>query len=287
MKKGVIYILGTAFFFGTLEVSLKSANLGMPAMQVTFLRFLICGLVLLPAAITSIRKRKVRLTKGDLAYLTLLGFICITCSMTVYQVGLNYCNANTAATILCINPAFTMVFAHFLTEDKFNRKKMVVLGLSIAGLVFVANPVNMAEGNTPLGILLVLFGAIAFGLFTALGKRRVGRIGSMAQNSFGFLLGCVIQLFILLFAKVPVFEGVTLANLPWILYLGVVVTGFGYICLVKGIETAGPSQASVAFFLKPIVSLIAAALFLGEAVTWNIVVGIAFISGGFLYSYKK
>ena len=109
----------------------------------------------------------------------------------------------------------------------------------------------------------------------------------MAQNSFGFLLGCVIQFFILLFAKVPVFEGVTLANLPWILYLGVVVTGFGYICLVKGIETAGPSQASVAFFLKPIVSLIAAALFLGEAVTWNIVVGIAFISGGFLYSYKK
>ena len=44
----VICVLLTAFFFSTMEVALKLAASGMDSLQLTFLRFLIGGLILLP-----------------------------------------------------------------------------------------------------------------------------------------------------------------------------------------------------------------------------------------------
>ena len=55
---------------------------------------------------------------------------------------------------------------------------------------------------------------------------------------------------------------------------------------MKAIELAGPSAASVSFFIKPVIAVILAALILDEKITWNMVVGMILISAGFLYNLK-
>ena len=77
MKKVIFYILGSAFFFSTMEVTLKIAAADMDALQLTFIRFMAGGLFLLPFALREMKKNKVSLNVKDYLYMFMLGIICI------------------------------------------------------------------------------------------------------------------------------------------------------------------------------------------------------------------
>ncbi len=280
--RSILYIIITAFCFGTMEIALKIGGGDFTALQMTFLRFAIGGLFLLPFALHDIRKRGVHLTAGDLAYLALLGVIGICISMTAFQIGVMQSNANTASVIISTNPVFTVIFAHFIVGEPFTKKKAAVLILSVIGLIIVANPIHMAEGNTVRGILFLVLAAVMFALYTALGKLRIAKLGGTAQNSFSFLIASVVELILLFLMDEPVISGISSDNVLTVLYAGIVVTGIGYFCYLRAIELSGPSNASVAFFIKPVIAVILAALILSEPITPNIVAGVLLILAGFL-----
>ena len=50
-KNGTLYIVLTALAFGTMEIALKIAGSSFTTFQLTFLRFFIGGLLLLPLAV--------------------------------------------------------------------------------------------------------------------------------------------------------------------------------------------------------------------------------------------
>jgi drug/metabolite transporter (DMT)-like permease len=283
-KKSIFCVLMTAFCFGTMEVASKLGGLSFNSIQIVFLRFAIGGILLLPFAIADLRRRKCRLTGADIAYLFILGVVCIG-SMALMQIGLGSINANVASIIISMNPLFTMIFARFVVGEIFTRRKALVLLLSFIGLIIVINPKNLVSGNLNVtGLLITLLSAVAFGLYTALGKKRLEKIGGMAQNCLTFLFGDVVLLIAMLYTGIPIVEGITLQSLPVMLYLGIVVTAAGYFFFVKAIALSGPSNASIAFFIKPVLAPIVALIVLKEAITINFIIGVVFILVG---SYIK
>ena len=282
-----IWVLLTALAFGTMEIALKIGGSAFTALQLTFLRFLIGGLFLLPFAIHDLKKRQYHLTKRDFGFITMLGLINIVISMTLFQLSVMHTNANLAAVLISFNPMFTMIFAHFVANERFTRKKGLVLAICIFGLILVANPFNLAEGNEPIGILMGLGASIAFGLYTALSKRCVGRLGGMTVNSLSFLTGAVMELIVLLAMGQPVISGINADTIGVLLYVSFVVTGFGYFCFMRAIERTGASSASYAFFIKPLIAIGLAAIILSEAITWNIIVGSLIILGGCIFNVYK
>ena len=264
-----------------MEVAAKYTGGAFNSIQLTFLRFLIGGLMLLPFAISDLKKRGHSLTAGDLGYLLFLGVISISISMTLLQVSMIGINANLAAIIICTNPLFTMIFAHFVADDPFTKRKAVVLLLMLIGLVIVANPAEVLSGGIdPLYLGCAVVAAGTFRLYTGFRKRRLGSIGGMAQNAFSFLFGCAVLLPVMLIADIPIFGGISAQTLPVLLYLGIFVTGLGYYFYMKAIELGGPSVASIAFFLKPVIAPILAFIVLGEPITANLIVGVLFILAG-------
>ena len=264
-----------------MEVAAKYTGGAFNSIQLTFLRFLIGGLMLLPFAISDLKKRGHSLTAGDLGYLLFLGVISISISMTLLQVSMIGINANLAAIIICTHPLFTMIFAHFVADDPFTKRKAVVLLLMLIGLVIVANPAEVLSGGIdPLYLGCAVVAAVTFGLYTAYGKRRIASIGGMAQNAFSFLFGCAVLLPVMLIADIPIFGGISAQTLPVLLYLGIFVTGLGYYFYMKAIELGGPSVASIAFFLKPVIAPILAFIVLGEPITANLIAGVLFILAG-------
>ena len=123
-NKSVLFIIITAVCFGTMEIALKFGAEDFTALQMTFLRFFIGGLFLLPFALHDIRKRKIRITKGDMLYLAALGLIGVCLSMTCFQLGVMNSNANTAAVIISANPVFTMIFAFSSSTRLLRREKL-------------------------------------------------------------------------------------------------------------------------------------------------------------------
>lgn len=282
--KDYIWILLTACAFGTMEIALKIGSGDFTALQLTFLRFLIGGLVLLPFAIADLHRRNYALTRHDVGMVAMLAVINVVFSMTLFQLSVEHCNANLAAVLISINPMFTMIFAHFIVGEHLTLKKGIVLAICMCGLVLVANPMHLAKGNEPIGIVMGVGASLLFGLYTALSKRCVKRIGGMTLNSLSFIIGAIGECGVLLALGEPIIENVSLESIEVLAYTGLVVTGFGYFCFMKAIEHCGAAAASYAFFIKPIIAMVLAAVILGETITWNIALGIVIILAGCLYN---
>ena len=276
MKKAYLYVLITALLFGTMEVSCKIGGADLDPFQLTFLRFLIGGLVLLPFAVGQMKRRQVRLEARDILVLAGVGLVGVTISKSLFQLSIMMCNASTVSVLICVNPFFTMVFAHFLTDEKLNRRKILILFLALAGIFFMLRHWDIQEGNSWGGMILMLVSALFFGLYTVLGKVSQKKLGPFAQTSISFLLGAGFLLIVLLLTGRPVIAGVT-DNIPIILYTGFMVTGLGYYCFFRSIELSDASTGSFAFFLKPAIAPVIAMIVLHEVILWNTVVGIALI----------
>ena len=279
-KTGTLCILITAFAFGTMEISLKIAAGAFMPFQLTFLRFMIGGLMLLPFAFREIRRRELKLDRSDFLYLFSLGVINICVSMVLFQIGVQMSSAGPAAIVMSANPVFTMVFSHFIVHDLFNRQKAITLLLGIAGLVTVAEPASFFSGSGKTGLLIVLAAAVGFSFYTTLGKVRMDRLGGMIENSFSFITGSLTLLVIELIRGESVLSGINSHTIWPLLYTGIIVTGVGYMCYMKAVDLSGPSTASIAFFIKPVVAVTGAALILHEAVTLHTVIGMGLIIAG-------
>ena len=165
MKKAYICVILTAFLFGTMEVACKLAGSQLDPFQLTFLRFAIGGLILLPFALAELKKNNVKLTAKDFLRLAGVGILGIPVSMVFFQLGIMNSNAATASVLICINPWFTMIFAHFFANEKMNKNKMIVLAVGLVGLIFMIKPWNIQEGNTVIGIIyMLLAGCILRGI---------------------------------------------------------------------------------------------------------------------------
>lgn len=205
-----------------------------------------------------------------------MGLVNICFSMILFQIGVNMANASLAAIVFSSNPIFVMIFSYFLIHEAFTRKKAITLVLSLIGLIIVANPVDIIQ-NGNVGLLVSLAAAISFAFYTTLGKLRIGKLGGNVENAFSFLIGCLFLLVILIFHGDPIIAGINSRTIWPLLYCSLVVTGFGYLFFMKAIELTGPSNASFAFFIKPIIALILASIILSEPITANAVIGLVLI----------
>lgn len=276
MKKVIICILLTAFLFGTMEVALKSAGDSFDSVQLTFLRFLIGGIILAPFGIREVRRRGTIIHPADLGWLFLVGCMGIPVSMLCFQLGVERCNAATAASLICLNPLFTMVEAHLFTSEKMDRLKAVAFGIGVVAAVFMIRPWDIQPGNTVAGMALMLVASVTFAAYTVMGKKTIGRIGTFAQTSISFVLGSLVLLVVLLITGRPVVAGVAESPLL-VLYCGVFVTGLGYLFYFIAIKYSDATTGSIAFFIKPAIAPVLALVLLHESILWNTIVGVVLL----------
>ena len=276
MKKAYGFVVLTALLFSTMEVACKVAGNDLDPFQLTFLRFLIGGLILLPFGIAEMNKKEIKLDSKDILKLLGVGTIGIPISMVLFQVGIMNCNASSASVMFSINPLFTMVCAHLLTSEKITKQRLAALTIGIIGLVFIIRPWDVQEGNTVFGAVCLLLAAITFGFYTVTGKMVSQKIGSVAQAGISFLLGAAVLLIVIIIMGRPVLEGVT-DNIPIILYTGIFVTGLGYYSYFTSIKLSDATTGSFAFFLKPALAPIIAVIILRETILWNTIAGIVII----------
>ena len=277
MKKVIACIVTTAFLFGTMEIALKIGGNTFDPLQLTGLRFLIGGLVLLPMAMKEYKEnftdRGLKLQARDLTWLFLVGCMGIPVSMLLFQIGIENCNASTAASIMCLNPIFTMAIAAIFTDEHMDRDKFISVALGIIACVFMMRPWDVQAGNTPLGLLLVLGASITFGAYTVMGKRSLARIGTFTQTCISFIMGSAVLLAITALSGRPVFSGMTESPLL-LAYIGIIVTGFGYLIYFIGIKHSDATTGSLTFFVKPAIAPVLAVIILHENIMWNTIVGL-------------
>lgn len=300
MKQGYLYIALATLLFSSMEVALKFISGQFNPVQMTFSRFLVGGIVLLPLALRMLKKRGLKLDGKALRTYALTGACGIALSMSLYQMAVTRVNASVVSVLFSSNTIFVTVFAFLLLKESISRHQIAGLALDVAGILFIVNP--FSSKLDPLGVLCVLGSTLLFSLYGVLGKKQSARYGGVVTTCFGFLFGAaeLIALAALthipavsaaltnaglgIFAEIPFFTGYTLKSLPVVLYVFLCVTGGGYASYFTAMELSSAQQASLTFFFKPALAPVLAFLILHEEIPFNMLVGILLILAGSLVS---
>ncbi len=269
-------VIAAAFLYGTTEVSLKIAGAGLDSYQITFLRYFAAGIILIPFMVRELRTSGVKLKGRDIAYLLLLGTMCIPVSILLSQLGIMGCTASTSSVLRCTSSLFTIFFAHFMVNERLNRYKLIAAALYVFGIIMLIRPWDVQEGNTVYGLTLVMLSALVFGFYTVLEKGSIKRYGLITQMCVSFLLGSAVMLAVVLATGRPVVAGLA-ENLPIMIYVTVAVTTVAYLFYFKAINLSDASTASVTFMIKPCIAPFIAVVVLGDSILWNTYVGIVLI----------
>ncbi|MBE6700857.1 MAG: hypothetical protein E7582_03090 [Ruminococcaceae bacterium] len=252
MKKETLYVFLTAILFVTLEPVSKLIAGDVSPYAITFWRFIIGSLILLPPAIIKIKKNSIHISKKDLALATCLGILFICISMIVLQVGVKKADSpSLIAIIFSSNSIFTILFAILFLKEKLNKNKVLALILGVVGVLVCA---DFSKGTNLESVLCAVISAVVFSLYTVLSKKYSKKLGGVVQTGLVFLTGSVVLLISLIVMGEDVIPTFNLTTVGILAYLGVFVTGVGYACYFKAIETGGTIMGSIAFFVKPILT---------------------------------
>lgn len=286
MKKGIFYAVMTAILFVTLEPVSKLIANDVNPYAITFWRFIVGSVILLPAALVKIKKDKIHIGIKDLLIMAGLGVLVICISMIVLQVGVKKADSpSLIAIIFSANSIFTIVFARIILKDKLTKNKIIALCFGILGVLACA---DFSSGTNLISVVYAVAAALSFSLYTVLTQKYMKKFGGIVQTSLVFLTGSAVLLVVLLFAGVDITPVFTPNILLTIFYLGLFVTGLGYLCYFKAIEKGGAIMASLAFFVKPILTPFVTFFINGIIPDFKVFVAIALIvAASYFATYKK
>ena len=289
MKKGLLCILYATLVFSSMEIVLKVGCASFHPLQITFLRFLIGGLILVPLAIKEMREDDVVPSKKDWFFFAGQGFLLVVVSMFLFQLAVIYGQASIMAVLFCCNPVFVIIFAYFVLHHPITKFNIVSILLAMGGIICIMNPAQM--GDDSLGIFFMLLSAMAFAFYGVRGETRI-RFGAVTRSSFCFTLGSIELLFIILltnlgpvanflqtvglgkYAYTPCITGIADQNLLALLYVGICITGLGFASYFMAMQLTSPAMASLVFFIKPALATVMAYYFINDPVTPNMIYGI-------------
>ncbi|MDY3118839.1 MAG: DMT family transporter [Peptoniphilus sp.] len=291
-----VYVFAAAFLFSSMEVAIKFTGGAFHPVQLNFIRFFIAGLLLFPLSRRELKSSTYKLVKDDYLHFAFTGFLCIVVSMTFYTLSVSFLDAHVVGVLFCANTFFSMLLAHCFTKEKMNRPMLFAVSLSFVGFLVLINPLHF-KGSV-FGVIVILLSALSFSFYALVGKilYKDAPFKAPTITSYSFLFG-VAELFVLIllshvaplaeglrglgfdvFTDIPLLSGIREDNLLILLYIAVFVTGLGFASHLFAVETNPVAVSSLVFFVKPVLSPMMAAFFLGDTIYGNEIFGIALIA---------
>ncbi len=277
--KGYVLLGITVLLFSTLEVVTSTLKDLINPLQLTFLRFLIGGIVLLPIVI----RKKEKLQQKDLLFFLALGILNILISMGSLQLAVNMGKASTAAILISSNPIFVLLFSSILLKEKVTMDRIACILFGIAGITLIILKGNTG-GDTAASLILGIIASLTFGLYTVLGKLKSEGISSITMICFSSIFGS------LMYVPILLFNGIPLVALPQgtfikVMYLGVFLSGIAYITYMEALKRLTASKGAMVFFLKPVIASLLAMIFLGEALSLKTAAGMLLVLAGLFINF--
>jgi len=290
----LILVLISILVFSTFEVVTKTMSGVLSGAQLTFYRFLIGGLFLLPFSIRDMRGRNIKLTAGDVGLLFVFGFLLVFVSMTLAQIGIFYTSASLSAVIFGSNSLFVALFASVFLKERLSKPKMLGLLVGAMGLALTCFDLLASNASSPTflaGVAVTIVSMLLFCLYTVLSKKWIiSKIGPTAST-------CLVSIFgSLTLVPLVVVQGLSRGEnpfyfpigtvLPQFLYSSIVGTGLAYLFYFSALANLNTSTGAMVFLLKPPLATLLSAIFLHELITGRFVCGVVLILLGLLIALK-
>ncbi len=292
MKRGYLLILGAIALFSSVEVVAKYLQAGEGAagrvgpLQVATLRFLFGAAFVLVLLLGRRQGGFVAAAREDGLAIVLLGAVGVFLTFFLLHEGIEAASASTAAVVFSMNPVFTVLIATAILRERLGLMGWLGVGIGLVGAFAAVTGFRFAglfsRGDFRGGVL-VLISAFTWSLYTVYGKRYSERYGSLTLSLLTMSCGSLLLAALLAcrggWGEVAAYGA---RAWVWLLYLGVVTVGIGYILYFEGMRRVPASRGASLFYLKPVLALLLAHLALGEPISYALLLAALLVASGVL-----
>jgi drug/metabolite transporter (DMT)-like permease len=246
---GALPILGKqAYQAGTGPLGLLWARFGLAAI----LFWVLVGVVVRPS----------RPATRFLAAGLLMGFCGYALEAALFFLALERIDASLTELLLYAYPVIVAVGALALGRESPSPRLVCALSLASAGLLLVSAG-SLASGVDPVGLALGIGSAAVYAGYVLTGERVVAVVHPALLAAL-ICTGAAAAFTVTGLARGPLPVPATSAAWAWVGLIAVVATVVPMVALFASIDRVGATTASIVSTFEPVVTVVLAALFLGE-----------------------
>ncbi len=258
LSPGQRHMVGAAFFFSLMSLLVKLAGRHLPTWEMVFFR----SLVMLCICTLLLRRHRLPIWGNNRRLLVargIFGFIALNC----FYHAIVHLPLSDATTIMFTNPVFTTILAVFFLAEALDLRQAILIGVSLAGVVLVAQPTalfgGLGAGLDPLAVAIGLVGAL-MSASAWVATRRLGRTEEPLVIVFYFSLVSTVCSLPLLAV-----EFVMPTGPEWLILVGLgVLTHFGQMQLTRGLTLEPAGRAAPVGYVQIVFAAVWGAIFFAE-----------------------
>ena len=265
MKSKFSFLL-SMIIFGTIGVFVRYIDLS--SSEIALLRGLIGSLFLMTVMFMMKKKISWAYVKGN-ALILLLSSIALGGNWIFFFQAYKHTTISNAVLSYYFAPVFVLILSPLVLKEKLSAKKIICIGVAMLGMLFIVG----SSGVSTSGLDHLI--GIGYGLLAAAFYATLMLLNKFIKNMDGLEI-TLIQLgtaTMLLIPYVFLTEGfgileVSSSSIPFILILGIVHTGIGFLLFFSGMQKLKGQSIAALSYADPITSLVISAVILQEQTTF-------------------
>ena len=279
-----------ALFWAGNQVLGRAAAGHIPPVALSFLRWSLAALIVLPFALPHLR-RDWPVVRETWLFLGFLGVIGGGAFNTLQYIGLNYTTALNSLVLNSTGPILIAIACVVIFKDGLTIRQMLGTVVSMAGVLIVVSrgdPELLMTLSLNRGDLLILFAMFITAIYTAYLRLRPN-IHWITFLFCMFLASSLFNLPLVLIEMIAFgkFVQPTLFTVLAIGYVSVFPSILSYFCFTRGVELIGGVRAGIFMHLIPLFGALMAIGLLGEPLALFHVVGFVLILAGVALTSRK
>ena len=272
-----------AFLWAVSFVAVKVALDEVPPLVVVTLRLLISAACFMPWVVATGGTRGIDARGlGRLFVLSLFG---TSLHYGTQTIGLQYTTASNGSVYTTTGPITILLLSALVLGERITLRKAAGVAVAVTGVLVVmgAETLGSFEFGNIKGDLLILASIVMWGLFTVFGKRMTDDLGALRVTAWVTFLGAVTMVpFGWNEARVTGFDVTETSVDAWvaIAFLGVACSFFATLLYFVALGQSESQKVGVYLYTIPPMTAVVAALYLGEIITPNLVIGAVLVIAG-------
>lgn len=282
MLRSKLMNLSAMLIFGTIAIFVR--NIELTSKEIAVLRGVIGSIFLLGVMLFSKEKTSFSAIKKNLPILVLSG-LGVGANWIFLFEAYKYTTVSIATLSYYCAPIFVTIMAPIILKEKISLIKFLCVCTAMIGMLCIVgtNKESIGEGyNHFLGIIYGLTAAVGYASVILMNKFIKGLKG-VETTVTQLVFASILLLPYVMITSGFDFSKMTGISWGYMIFLGVVHTGFAYALYFSSLKELKGQTIAVLSYIDPITAVLISALFLGEQLTiFQIVGGVLILGSTFI-----
>lgn len=268
--------------FGTVGIFIK--QIPFPSAVIALGRGIIGSIFLLLTAVIAKKPMKVSAIKKNLKLLILSG-IAIGVNWILLFESYKYIPVSTATLCYYLSPVFVTLASPVVLKEKLTGTKIACIGAALFGMLLISGVLqgNAGANNQFMGILFGCGAAVLYASVVLINKFIKGIPANDCTVMQLGTVAVVLLPYVLLTENMAAIEW-SAANLALLIFVGIVHTGIAYKLYFGAVPFIEGQTIALLSYIDPVITIVLAAIILGEPLTVYSVTGAVLILGSTMVS---